>query len=224
MRTRFRKSGRSVVVTGAGQGLGRKIALGLAAKRYIVFGTAATAQEAIDLRDASKGRVSLAVCDLRNAGTVNAWADGVCEAIGESGLEILINTTTHLAPAPLELVTLDEVRLGFEVNVFGGLAVINAFLPALRMAHGRIVQISSWTADTPRHFDGVSAASHAAMEAFSAAYRAELKPFGIDVIVASMIASSSMLSTVECAFLGPVGKSFTAVRFFHLATVFWLML
>ena len=38
----------------------------------------------------------------------------------------------------------------------------------------------------------------------------------------TMIASSSMLSTVERASFGPVGRSFTAVRFFHLATVFWL--
>jgi hypothetical protein len=38
-----------------------------------------------------------------------------------------------------------------------------------------------------------------------------------------MIASSSMLSTVEWASSGPVGKSLTAVRFFHFATVFWLI-
>jgi hypothetical protein len=30
-----------------------------------------------------------------------------------------------------------------------------------------------------------------------------------------------MVQTVERAFLGPVGRSATAVRFFHLATVFW---
>lgn len=182
----FRRPGRSVVVTSAGRGLGREIALGLAAKRYIVFGTAGSAQEVANLRDASNGRVSLAVCDLKKAQIVDAWASGVSEAIGESGLDILINTTTHLSPGPLELLPLEEVRQGFEVNVFGGLAVINAFLPSLRRAHGRIVQISSWTADTPRHFDGVAGASQAAMEVFSAAYRAELKPFGIDVIVASI--------------------------------------
>lgn len=182
----FRRAGRSVVVTGAGRGLGREIALGLAARRYIVFGTAGSAQEVADLRDASNGRVSLVVCDLKNAQTVNAWAAGVSEAIGESGLDILINTTRHFSPGPLELVPLEEVREGFEVNVFGRLAVINAFLASLRRAHGRIVQISSWTADTPRNFDGVSGASQAAMEVFSAAYRAELKPFEIDVIVASI--------------------------------------
>jgi hypothetical protein len=37
---------------------------------------------------------------------------------------------------------------------------------------------------------------------------------------AAMIASSSMPSTVERVSLGPVGKSLSAVRFFHLATVF----
>ena len=166
MPTHIGRPGRSVVVTGAGRGLGCEIAPGLAAKRYIVFGTANSSQEAEDLRRASNGRVSLAVCDLKNAELVSTWAAGVSEAIGASGLDILINTTTHLSPGPIELVALEEVRQGFEVNVFGGLAVINAFLPALRMAHGRIVQISSWTADTPRHFDGVSSASQAAMEAF----------------------------------------------------------
>ncbi|WP_436826098.1 SDR family NAD(P)-dependent oxidoreductase [Sphingomonas sp. DT-207] len=186
MPTRFRRRGRSVVVRDAGGGLGREIALGLAARRYIVFGTADSAQEAENLRGASSGRVSLAVCDLRNAEAVNAWAAGISEAIGASGLDILINNSIHPSPGPLELVTLDEVRRGFEVHVFGGLAVINAFLPALRMAHGRIVQISSWAEDRPRHFDGVRAASQAAMEAFSAAWRAELKPFGIDVIVAAI--------------------------------------
>lgn len=211
MPTHFGKSGRSVVVTGAGRSLGREIALGLAAKRYIVFGTADSAREAEDLRGASNGRVSLAVCDLKNAETVNAWAAGVSEAIGKSGLDILINNTTHLSPGPLELVPLEEVRQGFEVNVFGGLVVINAFLPALRMAHGCIVQISSWTADTLLRFDGVSGASQAAMEAFSAAYRAELKPFGIDVIVASM-GDLEAADPGATAALAQIDRSMTAAQ------------
>jgi NAD(P)-dependent dehydrogenase (short-subunit alcohol dehydrogenase family) len=51
--------GRSAVVTGAGGGLGRDIALGLGAKGYIVFGTAFSAGEVSDLKEASSGRVSL---------------------------------------------------------------------------------------------------------------------------------------------------------------------
>ena len=59
-----RHFGRSAAVTGAGGGLGRDIALGLAAKGYVVFGTAMSAAEVQDLKEASKGRVSLTVCDM----------------------------------------------------------------------------------------------------------------------------------------------------------------
>jgi NAD(P)-dependent dehydrogenase (short-subunit alcohol dehydrogenase family) len=62
---------------------------------------------------------------------------------------------------------------------------MNAFLPALRKAHGRILQISTWTASLPLPFNGPSGASKAAMEVFATVYRAELKPFGIDVVVAA---------------------------------------
>jgi NAD(P)-dependent dehydrogenase (short-subunit alcohol dehydrogenase family) len=80
---------------------------------------------------------------------------------------------------------LDAIRREFDVNVFGALSVINAFLPALRKARGRVVQVSTWTASVPLPFNGPSGASKAAMEVFTAVYRAELKSFGIDFVVAA---------------------------------------
>jgi NAD(P)-dependent dehydrogenase (short-subunit alcohol dehydrogenase family) len=180
-----RHSGRSAAVTGAGAGLGRDIALGLAAKGYIVFGTAMSAAEVQDLKDASAGRVSLAVCDMTKEASVKAWAAGVSEATGDSGLDVLINNAGILTPGPIEVLPLDAIRREFDVNVFGALSVINALLPALRKARGRVVQVSTWTASIPLPFNGPSGASKAAMEAFAAVYRAELKSFGIDVVVAA---------------------------------------
>jgi NAD(P)-dependent dehydrogenase (short-subunit alcohol dehydrogenase family) len=177
-------SSRSAAVTGAGGGLGRDIALGLAAKGYVVFGTAMYAAEVQDLKDASGGRVSLAVCDITKEQAVKAWADGVSGALGNGGLNLLINNAGILTPGPLEVLPLDAVRREFEVNVFGALSVINAFLPTLRNARGRIVQISTWTASLPLPFNGPSGASKAAIEVFATVYRAELKRFGIDVVVA----------------------------------------
>jgi NAD(P)-dependent dehydrogenase (short-subunit alcohol dehydrogenase family) len=177
-------SGRSVAVTGAGAGLGRDIALGLAAKGYSVFGTAMSAAEVQDLKDASKGRVDLTVCDMTKEQAVKAWASGVSDALGNSGLDILINNAGILTPGPIEVLPLDAIRREFDVNVFGALSVMNAFLPALRKARGRIVQISTWTASVPLPFNGPSGASKAAMEVFAAVYRAELKSFGVDVVVA----------------------------------------
>jgi NAD(P)-dependent dehydrogenase (short-subunit alcohol dehydrogenase family) len=177
-------AGRTAVVTGAGGGLGRDVALVLAAKGYIVFGTAISAVEVNDLKEASGGRVSLRVCDITKEQAVKDWAASASDALGVGGLDLLINNAGILTPGPLEVLPLDAVRHEFEVNVFGALSVMNAFLPALRKARGRIVQISTWTASLPLPFNGPSGASKAAMEVFATVYRAELKRFGIDVVVA----------------------------------------
>ena len=177
-------SGRSAAVSGAGGGLGRDIALGLAAKGYVVFGTAMSAAEVLDLKDASSGRVSLTVCDMTKEQAVKTWAAGVSDALGGNGLDLLINNAGILTPGPLEVLPLDAIRREFDVNVFGALSVINAFLPALRKSRGRVVQVSTWTASVPLPFNGPSGASKAAMEVFATVYRAELKRFGIDVVLA----------------------------------------
>ena len=179
------KPGRSVAITGAGAGLGREIALGFAAKGYTVFGTAMSDDEVQNLKNASDGRVRPTICDMTHAAAVQAWADVVSGALGDAGLDLLINNAGILTPGPIEVLALDAIRREFEVNVFGALSVINAFLPALRKARGRIVQVSTWTASVPLPFNGPSGASKAAMEVFAAVYRAELKSFGVDVVVAA---------------------------------------
>src|SRR5262245_41691089 len=178
-------SARSAAITGAGGGLGRDVALGLADKGYVVFGTAMSTAEVQDLKDASGGRVSLTVCDITKEHAVKAWAAGVSDASRSGGLNLLISNAGILTPGPLEVLPLDALRHEFDVNVFGALSVMNAFLPALRKARGRIVQISTWTASLPLPFNGPSGASKAAMDVLATVYRAELKPFGIEVVIAA---------------------------------------
>src|SRR5258708_4697366 len=175
---------RSAAVTGAGGGLGRDIALGLAAKGYRVFGTAMASGEIVDLQQASGGKVALSICDITDEKSVHSWARGVYDAVGAAGLDLLISNAGILTPGPLEVLPLAAVKREFEVNVFGAMSVMNAFLSALREARGRIVQISTWTANLPLPFNGPSGASKAAMEVFATVYRAELNRFGIDVVVA----------------------------------------
>src|SRR5579863_115358 len=174
---------RSAAVTGAGSGLGRDIALGLAAKGYRVFGTAMSAEEIADLKTASGGAVNLTVCDITNEAAVKAWADQVANQ-NDGRLDLLISNAGILTPGPLEVLPLSAIRREFDVNVFGALAVVNSFLPALRKARGRIVQVSTMTATLPFPFNGPSGASKAAFDALAAVYRAELKPFGVDVVLA----------------------------------------
>jgi NAD(P)-dependent dehydrogenase (short-subunit alcohol dehydrogenase family) len=177
---------RTAAITGAGSGLGRDIALGLAEKGYAVFGTAVTEAEIQDLKSASVGRVRLTLCDITREEEVKGWSDRVSEALGEGrGLDLLISNAGILTPGPIEVLPLELLRREFDVNVFGALSVMNAFLPALRRARGRIVQISTWTASLPLPFNGPSGASKAAMEVFATVYRAELKHLGVDVVIAA---------------------------------------
>lgn len=174
----------TAAVTGAGSGLGRDIALALSAKNYRVFGTALSPQEIDDLKNASDGAVSLSQCDITDEAAVRNWAHEVVVRTG-GGLDLLISNAGVLTPGPLEVLPLSAIRREFEVNVFGALAVVNAFLPALRRQGGRIVQVSTWTASLPLPFNGPSGASKAAMEVLAAVYRAELKSFGVDVVIAA---------------------------------------
>ena len=139
--------------------------------------------EITDLKQASGGAVNLTVCDITNETAIKSWASEVANE-NDGRLDLLISNAGILTPGPLEVLPLSAIRREFEVNVFGALAVVNAFLPALRKARGRIVQVSTMTATLPFPFNGPSGASKAAFDALAAVYRAELKPFGIDVVLA----------------------------------------
>jgi len=175
---------RSAAITGAGSGLGRQIAIGFADKGYRVFGTARKPEEIEEVHRAAHGLVQLAVCDITDEEAVRGWAKDTSDALGEAGLDVLVNNAGILTPGPLEVLSIAAIRREFEVNVFGSLATINAFLPALRRARGRIVQIGSMTGRLPLPFNGPSSASKAALEAFADVYRGELKPFGVAFVMA----------------------------------------
>jgi NAD(P)-dependent dehydrogenase (short-subunit alcohol dehydrogenase family) len=174
----------TAAVTGAGSGLGRDLAVKLAAEGYQVFGTALARDEIDDVQTATGGAATLALTDITDDRAVQAWSADVARAVGDRGLDVLISNAGILTPGPLEVLPVDAVRREFEVNVFGGVRVINALLPALRKARGRIVLIGAMTGRFPVPFNGPSSASKAALDALADIYRNELAPFGIEVVIA----------------------------------------
>jgi NAD(P)-dependent dehydrogenase (short-subunit alcohol dehydrogenase family) len=76
---------------------------------------------------------------------------------------------------------MDELRRQFEVNVFGQIAVIQAFLPLLRQARGRIVNMGSVGSYITIPFGGALCASKSAFRSLNDALRLELSTSGVPV-------------------------------------------
>ena len=216
---------RTAVITGAGSGLGKDLALGLAATGYQVWGTALSGEPVNGLAAASQGRVALSIVDVTDEQAIRAFAARVSAEL-EAGLNLLFSNAGILTPGPLEVLSLDQIRREFEVNVFGALTTVNAFLPALRQARGRVVFTSAVTAAFPLPFNGPSSASKAALEAFADVYRTELVPFGVDVVLAqagnlatggpaktakALVGTRAMMTPAEQELYGEVFDRFAAM-------------
>ncbi|HWQ24196.1 MAG TPA: SDR family oxidoreductase, partial [Gaiellaceae bacterium] len=166
---------RTVVVTGASSGIGEACALRLAAAGWHVYGGVRTAAAADALR--ARGIEPLEL-DVTRQEQVAAAA----EAVGPRLDGLVANAGIAIA-APLELVPLEELRRQLEVNVVGQVASVQAFLPALRRAGGRIVLMGSIGGRSALPFLGPYAASKHALEAVADSLRVELRPWGIEVSI-----------------------------------------
>jgi NAD(P)-dependent dehydrogenase (short-subunit alcohol dehydrogenase family) len=130
----------TALVTGASSGIGQHIA-----SQFVELGWTVL----VGARDAARGAEAAAhvggrplLLDVTDAGTIATAAASVLE------LDVLVNNAgiSLDTGAPLTETDVDVFRRTYETNVFGVVAVTNAFLPVLRRsAHPRIVNVSSGT-------------------------------------------------------------------------------
>jgi NAD(P)-dependent dehydrogenase (short-subunit alcohol dehydrogenase family) len=171
---------RAVVVTGASTGIGLDACRELAAHRFHVFGTVRRQEDESALRAVGATPLRL---EVTSPASIRAARDQVSKLLGSAVLAGLVNNAGISGAGPIELLDLDEFRRMFEVNALGAVAVTKEFLPLLKEARGRIVNISSVSGRIAPPFMAPYAASKFALEAISDCMRRELYPFGIDVIV-----------------------------------------
>jgi NAD(P)-dependent dehydrogenase (short-subunit alcohol dehydrogenase family) len=95
----------------------------------------------------------------------------------------LINNAGIAIGSPLEVIPIDQLRKQFEVNVIGQIAVTQAFLPLVRRARGRIVNMGSIAGRGTIPMMGPYSSSKFALEALTDALRLELQPWGIEVSI-----------------------------------------
>ncbi|MFD2091508.1 SDR family oxidoreductase [Blastococcus deserti] len=168
---------RCALVTGAGRGIGRSIAEGLAAAGYRVYAGVRSEAAATQLAAAS-ARIVPVELDVTRADHVAAL-----DAVLPARLDALVNNAGIAVPGPVEAVGSEAVRHQFEVNLFGPLDLTRAMLPRLRGARGRIVFISSVNGRVSFPGSGIYNASKFALEGLADCLRVELRPWGIKVLL-----------------------------------------
>lgn len=172
-----------VLVTGAGTGIGRAVAL--------AFGRAG-ARTALHYAHSADGALS-AVEELRAEGREAAafdadFADAAAPlrlaewAIGYlGGLDVLVNNAGITFAKPFEQVTAEQFDLLYAVNVRGPFLLTQAALPALEAAAGVVINLTSvhGLRGSPRH--AVYAGTKGALVAWTRELAVELAPRGVRV-------------------------------------------
>lgn len=135
-------TGKTAVVTGGGQGLGRGIAAALLTAGARVWlaeiDTEAGAETCAEL--ASLGPVEFVPTDVADAAAVQALRDRVAAG---GGVNLLVNNAGIMARKPPEELTLQEWQRVLDVNLTGPFLCSRAFAPLLRARRGSIVNIAS---------------------------------------------------------------------------------
>lgn len=136
-----------------------------------------------DLKKECSSRLQTVILDVTDSKSVSsaaAWVKGIVE---DKGLWGLVNNAGILIPvAPNEWLTKEDFRRVLEVNLLGMVDVTLNFLPLIRKAKGRIVNVSS-IAGRVTLCGGGYCLSKYGVEAFSDSLRRELKPFGVKVSI-----------------------------------------
>lgn len=176
---------RTVLISGAGSGIGLASALYLAQQGWRVYATVpADAQGAgVEAAAATHG-VSLRVrtLDVTDRHSIAAAVAAIVEESG--GIDAVVHSAGLGLRGFFEDLADAEIRRVFDVNVFGVMALTRAVLPAMRRAgRGRIVIVGSVGGRVASMSLSGYCAGKFALEGFAESLWMEVQPFGIHVSI-----------------------------------------
>lgn len=179
---RNRIAGRTALITGAGNGLGREISLALAGRgaKVVLLGRDSGKLEAVarEVR-AAAGIARTVGCDISDPVAVEAAA-GVLK---DEEISILVNNAGAAGPvAPLTEVTPQEWDETFAVNVRGVYLLCRAFLPPMvRRGSGDVINLASVSGKRPLTGRTPYTASKMAVIGLTTTLAHEVGPSGVNV-------------------------------------------
>lgn len=171
---------KTILITGAGSGIGRDSAYALAARGHRVIATTRTEAQAEALRDQSRARnVAL---DVRKLDITSAEDRA---SVRDMPLDVLINNAAVDESGSLAEVDVDRIRRTFEVNVFATLELTQVVLRGMiERGGGTVLLVSSIAGRLPMPFLMPYGMTKFALSGAGAALREELDMLGRNVHVA----------------------------------------
>lgn len=182
----MRANGKTIVVTGGGNGIGRQLVLGLLARGARVAAvdiSESALGETVDKAGASASRLSTHVVNITDREAVQALPELVVSAHG--GVDGLINCAGIIQPfVKFEDLEYSAIERVMSVNFWGVINMTKAFLPRLKerpAAH--VVNVSSMGGFLPVPGQAIYGASKAAVKLFTEALHAEMVGTNVGVTV-----------------------------------------
>ena len=175
-----------ILITGASSGIGRAMAIELAAEgvhlALVARREALLEQLAEELARSGHERPVVLVADLSERGAATKVAAQAIERLGD--VDILINNAGGAAVGFQWVVgDHDKARRALEVNYWAPLALMEALVPAMREHdHGAVVNVTSGVQVMPLWFMGHYSASKAALAQVTQTLALELQGSGVNVL------------------------------------------
>ncbi|XP_037343981.2 retinol dehydrogenase 1 isoform X1 [Pungitius pungitius] len=174
---------RHVLVTGCDSGFGNLLARRLDAKGFHVVAACLTRRGAAALSAAASRRLKTLVMDVTDSASIRAALEFVSREVGERGLWGLVNNAGRSVPiGPTEWMKLEDFTQVLDVNLIGVIEVTLQFLPLLKKAQGRVVNVASILGRLSLPGGGYCL-SKWGVEAFSDGLRRDMRHFGIKVSI-----------------------------------------
>ena len=200
---------KTVLVTGCSSGIGQGIAGYLRERGWDVFPTARSESGLQDLR--SEGFKALFL-DLHDSESIQQCASSFLRQ-SPMGIGAIVNNAGFALPGAVEDLSRDDLRLQFEVNVFGLQELTNRLVPVFRrQGWGRIVNISSIYGVLTAPMVGGYCASKYALEALSNAQRMELGESGVAL---SLVEPGPILSSFRETAYQALRNKLSVDNYFH---------